>query len=346
MRPSIVVISAVVLLTLASTNCPAFWPLPPETTGNLYVSSWANDMVLVFSEAGTELDVISAAGLDGPRGVAFNADKEVYVASQNSYEIFVFDAAGAFQRSFTGGGLNGPNCVAFDSQEYIYVASALDASVKKFDSSGQFVDSFTGGGLASPMSIARTTSDVLYVSSGGSNRVVKFDTDGNEVGVIQHGDFSTPQGIAFDENGHWFCSQASNDMIVEFDESDAHVQTFSSPNLDFPRSMAFLPNPSGLGVGESGAPLPLTVLRSFPEPFSTKVCLELQLSQSSYVELTLLDPAGRRIDRLLGGRLPAGRQTVAWDGRDAAGRYLSSGVYFYRLVIEGRATYGRLTVAR
>jgi hypothetical protein len=40
---------------------------------------------------------------------------------------------------------------------------------------------------------------------------------------------------------------------------------------------------------------------------------------------------GRRLRELVNGEMPAGMSEVTWDGRDAEGRSVSSGLYFCRL---------------
>jgi flagellar hook assembly protein FlgD len=40
---------------------------------------------------------------------------------------------------------------------------------------------------------------------------------------------------------------------------------------------------------------------------------------------------GRQIRTLVDGIVAAGPQSVSWDGRDAQGKTVSSGVYFYQL---------------
>lgn len=47
--------------------------------------------------------------------------------------------------------------------------------------------------------------------------------------------------------------------------------------------------------------------------------------------LDLMDVNGRHVQRLHHGVLPVGLHTVDWDGRDAAGRSLSGGMYYLRL---------------
>jgi flagellar hook assembly protein FlgD len=55
------------------------------------------------------------------------------------------------------------------------------------------------------------------------------------------------------------------------------------------------------------------------------------------VTLRVYDVSGRLVRTLIHGTVPAGRNTVAWDGRDGEGQRLSSGVYFYRLETADRS---------
>src|SRR5580765_3314995 len=55
------------------------------------------------------------------------------------------------------------------------------------------------------------------------------------------------------------------------------------------------------------------------------------LGRRLLVQLAVYDIAGRRRARLVDQELPAGVTEVTWDGRDAAGVRVASGMYFVRL---------------
>ena len=63
---------------------------------------------------------------------------------------------------------------------------------------------------------------------------------------------------------------------------------------------------------------------------------------SHEVQVEVFDLAGRRLARV-GGRA---REALRWDGRDASGRRVSSGMYFYRVQAEGATSLGRLVYLR
>ena len=49
------------------------------------------------------------------------------------------------------------------------------------------------------------------------------------------------------------------------------------------------------------------------------------------MSLRIYNVEGRLVRTLVNGAVPAGPGQANWDGRDASGARLSSGVYFYRL---------------
>jgi hypothetical protein len=84
-------------------------------------------------------------------------------------------------------------------------------------------------------------------------------------------------------------------------------------------------------AGDSGVPKPFSLYQNYPNPFSSRTAIAFDLIDQASVSLRLYDAAGRMIRTLASGRRGAGRQYVAWDGKDAKGRSLASGTYFYRL---------------
>jgi hypothetical protein len=53
------------------------------------------------------------------------------------------------------------------------------------------------------------------------------------------------------------------------------------------------------------------------------------------VRLEVFDLLGQSVRLLESARRQPGSYTVQWDGRDRSGRLLSSGVYLYRLHVDG-----------
>jgi hypothetical protein len=83
-----------------------------------------------------------------------------------------------------------------------------------------------------------------------------------------------------------------------------------------------------------------------PNPFNPRTTLSFSIARDGWVDLAIYDLHGRHVSTLLAGELSAGRHELVWNGRDAAGRDVASGVYFVRLSSAGRETAEKLTLAR
>ncbi len=72
-----------------------------------------------------------------------------------------------------------------------------------------------------------------------------------------------------------------------------------------------------------------------PNPFNPVTTLAFEVPTAGAVELSVYNAAGKRVVTLLQGRVEAGRRSVTWRGVDDAGRPVASGVYFFRLELDG-----------
>ncbi|MCB9516745.1 MAG: T9SS type A sorting domain-containing protein [Candidatus Latescibacteria bacterium] len=85
---------------------------------------------------------------------------------------------------------------------------------------------------------------------------------------------------------------------------------------------------------------------AWPNPFNPKTTLSFSLAHEGDARLSIHDVLGREVAVLVDGPRPAGSQQVSWDGRDAAGRPVSSGVYFARLVSAGERHSRKLVLSK
>jgi hypothetical protein len=83
-------------------------------------------------------------------------------------------------------------------------------------------------------------------------------------------------------------------------------------------------------VGDAPGPAHFRFRTLSRMPASDRVALELSLPGSGRAEVALFDARGRRISRLVQGTLPAGVHRLRWDGTDAGGSRVGSGLYFAR----------------
>jgi hypothetical protein len=84
-----------------------------------------------------------------------------------------------------------------------------------------------------------------------------------------------------------------------------------------------------------GVPQAYALGQNYPNPFNPSTRISFSLGQSGTVTLRVFDILGQQVTTLLNGPMGAGAHEAEWNGRDAAGRVLASGVYFYRIEVKG-----------
>jgi len=91
---------------------------------------------------------------------------------------------------------------------------------------------------------------------------------------------------------------------------------------------------------------PRLVLSAEPNPVRDLARLAFVTRADSPVELRVVDAEGRAVRTLVSAWLAGGEHRLEWDGRDALGRTVPSGVYFYLLNACGERTNLRTVKVR
>ncbi len=75
--------------------------------------------------------------------------------------------------------------------------------------------------------------------------------------------------------------------------------------------------------------------QNYPNPFNPATTIPFALPEAADLSLAVYDLRGREIRRLVQDRLPAGYHRIVWDGCDATGRVLPSGIYLVTMKAPG-----------
>ena len=73
------------------------------------------------------------------------------------------------------------------------------------------------------------------------------------------------------------------------------------------------------------------LFQNYPNPFNPETFIGYQLPKPADVELVIYDLNGREVWKMVQKNKPAGCYQTQWDGRDALGQMVGSGVYLYRI---------------
>jgi hypothetical protein len=79
------------------------------------------------------------------------------------------------------------------------------------------------------------------------------------------------------------------------------------------------------------APAATFLSQNAPNPFNPATTIQFGLAAQERVTISIFDVSGRLVRTLVDGPRSAGLYKETWDGRDAGGSAVASGVYFYRL---------------
>ncbi len=94
---------------------------------------------------------------------------------------------------------------------------------------------------------------------------------------------------------------------------------------------------TGISTSVAGTiePIKFDLKQNYPNPFNPQTNIEFTLDRSALTKLEIFNSNGERIEVLFNSSLPAGKHIFVWKGENSHGRKLTSGVYFYRLSVDG-----------
>lgn len=92
---------------------------------------------------------------------------------------------------------------------------------------------------------------------------------------------------------------------------------------------------SGIGT-EDGLQVQVLILNNYPNPFHLEATIDYRVAAAGEVNISIFDLSGRKIRTLINENQQADMHSVVWDGTDAMGESVGSGVYFCVLNIDNK----------
>ena len=148
--------------------------------------------------------------------------------------------------------------------------------------------------------------------------------------------FLTAREMRFSPDGRRYC------YILENVENKNYCQEFSIYIKDFNP-----PKEDGKQLDVADAsPLGFALTGNYPNPFNPTTTISFTLPSTGTANLAVYSITGQKIRDLVNGPMSAGAHSIVWDGRDASGQPVSSGVYLTRLSQGSHTTAGRMLLAK
>jgi hypothetical protein len=174
----------------------------------------------------------------------------------------------------------------------------------------------------------------VSISSDGNTAIVGGPGDNSSAGAVwvftRSGGVWTQQGNKLVGTGAVGAAVQGNSVSISSDGSTAIEGGFGDES-GAGAAWVFVNGQTGVDEGGGRLPAQLALEQNYPNPFNPSTTITYALPRQSHVALTVYNILGQEVVRLLDEIQEPGRKSVMWNGRDAAGSSVSSGVYFYRL---------------
>jgi len=157
-----------------------------------------------------------------------------------------------------------------------------------------------------------------YIFLGGTNVGSYLTLNGEENSFSQFGISSLPLG---DINGDGY-----DDFLVSasaFGQGQGKLYIYAgaadiSVGVSSPAINATVPNN-------------FVVSQNYPNPFNPITSIEFELPEADHVTLTIYNNLGKVVKLIVDEEMSSGYHRIDWDGKDASGNSVSTGVYYYRI---------------
>jgi len=94
------------------------------------------------------------------------------------------------------------------------------------------------------------------------------------------------------------------------------------------------------------SPTQFELPQNSPNPFNSFTIIRFYLPRLGYVEFKISDALGREVRKLVSEKRLPGSYAIEWDGRNDDGNAVSSGIYYYRLKVDGRSKTRKMLLIR
>jgi hypothetical protein len=126
----------------------------------------------------------------------------------------------------------------------------------------------------------------------------------------------------------------------------ALAQGISVGDANFQRGIRFLE-----GLLAVLTPKETTLLPNYPNPFNPETWIPYRLAREAEVAITIYDTKGTPVRRLILGNQAAGHyaergKAAYWDGRNADGEAVASGIYIYQFRAGDYAASRRMVIVK
>jgi hypothetical protein len=201
---------------------------------------------------------------------------------------------------------------------------------------GSSVDDSVGGdndGVAEPLETIDLIVSLENLGTGTATSVTGTLTTADPDVTIDDGsaDFGDIlAGTTGDNSASPFVVTIAGSPSDELVEFDLHVSSTDS-RYDSYDVLTLVLDLSQTGIDDGEFAAVFALRQNSPNPFRGATAMSFNLPAPARATMSVYNVAGRKVATVVDRDFGAGRHDVMWDGRDADGRPIPAGIYFYRL---------------
>ena len=268
---------------------------------------------------------------DRVRSLAFHPDGQTLAGGVNDGTIRLWNPNTGALKAILLTGYRGDNRIAFSPNGQILAGKW---NVKRTISLWQLLTvDVTGNGKVNLWDIVEVGKNYGKTVAAGANRKADVNNDGKVdiddlIAVAEAVDAAAGAPALTQEDIKPGSLQAADVRRWIRDAKAANVDPAGIAALE--RLLAALTR------AEAPPPKETVLLANYPNPFNPETWIPYQLSEPAEVTVSIYALDGKLVRTLELGQVPAGiyqslSRAAYWDGRNARGEFVASGVYFYTL---------------
>ncbi|MCK5050780.1 MAG: T9SS type A sorting domain-containing protein [Candidatus Cloacimonetes bacterium] len=132
----------------------------------------------------------------------------------------------------------------------------------------------------------------------------------------------------------------SNEQNPTYTYSTAGLYTVSltvsdGTNTDTEIKVDYI-NVSFTGIESETISLETILLSNYPNPFNPTTTISFSISNESKIDISIYNIKGQKVKTLMNESFEKGSHSIIWDGEDETGNSVSSGIYYYKLKMNGK----------
>ncbi len=124
----------------------------------------------------------------------------------------------------------------------------------------------------------------------------------------------------------------SNGETVEFDTSQIEQITFGDVSVE--------------EMVEFVSQIPIKFLKNYPNPFNPKTTILFEIAEKGKTEVDIFNIKGQKVKTLLNENIEAGNHSIFWNGKNDNGQQVASGMYFYKVSVNGNQKTNKMLMLK